>query len=83
MDSLASLHTTGGASHTINLISTSNVDKHLNACADTKAAYYTAYILRSIAKCSALWTKANRSTLASEQVEEVSHRKLMVPTSTK
>uniref|UniRef100_A0A3B4GZR6 HAT C-terminal dimerisation domain-containing protein n=1 Tax=Pundamilia nyererei TaxID=303518 RepID=A0A3B4GZR6_9CICH len=66
------------ASHTINLISTSNVDKHLNSCADTKAVYRS-----SIAKCSALWTKASRSTLASEQVEEVSRRKLMVPTSTR
>lgn len=25
------------ASHTVNLISTSDVDKHLNSCADTKA----------------------------------------------
>ncbi|ROL50607.1 hypothetical protein DPX16_23877 [Anabarilius grahami] len=66
------------ASHTINLISTSDVDKHLNSCADTKAVYRS-----SIAKCSALWTKASRSTLASEQVEEVSCRKLMVPTSTR
>uniref|UniRef100_A0A3Q4MKL7 HAT C-terminal dimerisation domain-containing protein n=1 Tax=Neolamprologus brichardi TaxID=32507 RepID=A0A3Q4MKL7_NEOBR len=63
------------ASHTINLISTTDVDKHLNSCADTKAIYRS-----SIAKCSALWTKASRSTLASEQVE-VSRRKLMVPTS--
>lgn len=45
------------ASHTINLISTSDVDKHLNSCADTKAVYRS-----SIAKCSALWTKASRST---------------------
>uniref|UniRef100_A0A3Q2WY69 HAT C-terminal dimerisation domain-containing protein n=1 Tax=Haplochromis burtoni TaxID=8153 RepID=A0A3Q2WY69_HAPBU len=66
------------ASHTINLISSSDVDKHLNSCADTKAVYRS-----SIAKCSALWTKATQSTLASEQVEEVSRRKLMVLTSTR
>ena len=66
------------ASHTINLISTSDADKHLNSCADTKAAYRS-----SVAKCSALWTKASRSTLSSEQVEEVSCRKLMGPTSTR
>lgn len=65
------------ASHTINLISTSDVDKHLNSCADTKAVCRS-----SIAKCSTLWTRARRSTLASEQVMEVSHRKLTVPTST-
>uniref|UniRef100_A0A8C1X9L2 BED-type domain-containing protein n=1 Tax=Cyprinus carpio TaxID=7962 RepID=A0A8C1X9L2_CYPCA len=35
------------ASHTINLISTSDVDKHLNSCADTKAVYRS-----NIAKCS-------------------------------
>ena len=64
------------ASYTINLISTSDVDKHLNSCADTKAINRS-----SIAKCTALWTKVSRSTLASEQVEEVSRRKLMVPTS--
>ncbi|KAG5277557.1 hypothetical protein AALO_G00118970 [Alosa alosa] len=66
------------ASHTINLVSTSDVDKHLNSCADTKAVYRS-----SISKCTALWTKASRSTLASEQVEEVSRRKLKVPTSTR
>ncbi|KAK0143022.1 hypothetical protein N1851_018863 [Merluccius polli] len=66
------------ASHTINLISTSDVDKHLNSYADIKTVYRS-----SIAKCTALWTKASRSTLASEQVEEVSRRKLMVPTSTR
>lgn len=66
------------ASHTINLISTSDVDKHLNSCADTMAVCRS-----SFAKCSALWTRASRSTLATEQVEEVSHRKLTVPTSTR
>uniref|UniRef100_A0A671WJW0 BED-type domain-containing protein n=1 Tax=Sparus aurata TaxID=8175 RepID=A0A671WJW0_SPAAU len=66
------------ASQTINLISTSDVDKHLSSCADTKAVHRS-----SFAKCSALWTKASRSTLASEQVEEVNRRKLMVPTSTR
>uniref|UniRef100_A0A3B4GUU0 HAT C-terminal dimerisation domain-containing protein n=1 Tax=Pundamilia nyererei TaxID=303518 RepID=A0A3B4GUU0_9CICH len=61
-------------SHTINLISTSDVDKHLNSCADTKAAYRS-----SIAKCSALWTKGSRSTLASEQVEEAISRIITIP----
>uniref|UniRef100_A0A8C6KMI4 BED-type domain-containing protein n=1 Tax=Nothobranchius furzeri TaxID=105023 RepID=A0A8C6KMI4_NOTFU len=64
--------------HTINLISTSDVEKHLNSSAETKSVYRS-----SMAKCSALWTKASRSTLAAEQVEEISRRKLMVPTSTR
>ena len=42
------------ASHTINLISTSDVDRHLNSCADTKAVNRS-----SIAKCTALWAKAS------------------------
>uniref|UniRef100_A0A8C6LKI7 HAT C-terminal dimerisation domain-containing protein n=1 Tax=Nothobranchius furzeri TaxID=105023 RepID=A0A8C6LKI7_NOTFU len=66
------------ASHTINLISTSDVEKHLNSSAETKSVYRS-----SMAKCSALWTKASRSTLAAEQVEDISRRKLMVPTSTR
>uniref|UniRef100_A0A3Q4HMB2 HAT C-terminal dimerisation domain-containing protein n=1 Tax=Neolamprologus brichardi TaxID=32507 RepID=A0A3Q4HMB2_NEOBR len=62
------------ASHIINLISTSDVDKHLNSCADTTAAYRS-----SIAKCSALWTEASRSTSASEQVEEAISRIITLP----
>uniref|UniRef100_A0A3B5MY77 Uncharacterized protein n=1 Tax=Xiphophorus couchianus TaxID=32473 RepID=A0A3B5MY77_9TELE len=66
------------ASHTINIISTSDVEKYLTFHAESKAVYRS-----SIAKCTALWTKSSRSTLASEAVEEVSKRKLLVPTSTR
>lgn len=66
------------ASHTMNLISTNDVEKWLTASPDTKATYRS-----GIAKCTALWTKASRSTVASELVEEVSRRKLLVPTSTR
>uniref|UniRef100_A0A3Q2D1X7 BED-type domain-containing protein n=1 Tax=Cyprinodon variegatus TaxID=28743 RepID=A0A3Q2D1X7_CYPVA len=64
------------SSHTINLISTNNVEKYLTSNADSKVVYRS-----STAKCSALWTKASRSTSAS--VAEVSRRKLLVPTSTR
>ncbi|KAJ8011289.1 hypothetical protein DPEC_G00056600 [Dallia pectoralis] len=66
------------ASHTINLISTNDVNKYLTSNAESKAVYRS-----STAKCTALWTKSSRSTLASETVEEVSKRKLLVPTSTR
>uniref|UniRef100_A0A8C4H9B9 HAT C-terminal dimerisation domain-containing protein n=1 Tax=Dicentrarchus labrax TaxID=13489 RepID=A0A8C4H9B9_DICLA len=65
------------ASHTINLISINDVEKYLTSNAESKAVYRS-----STAKCTALWTKSSRSTLASETVEEVSKRKLLVPTST-
>ncbi|KAK0143440.1 hypothetical protein N1851_018415 [Merluccius polli] len=66
------------ASHNINIISTSDVEKYLTTNAEIKAVYRS-----SIAKCTALWTKSSRSTLASEIVEEVGKRKLLVPTSTR
>ncbi|KAK0133195.1 putative AC9 transposase [Merluccius polli] len=66
------------ASHTLNLISSCDIDKYLNSSTNTKAVYRT-----SVAKCTALWTKASRSTVASEQVHEVSQRKLLVPSSTR
>lgn len=66
------------ASHTINLVTTNDVDKYLTSIADVKVVYRS-----STAKCSALWTKASRSSTASEAVEEVSKRKLLVPTSTR
>lgn len=65
-------------SHTINLISTGDIEKYLTSSTSTKAVYRI-----SIAKCTALWTKASRSTIASEQVQEVTQRKLLVPSSTR
>uniref|UniRef100_A0A3P9QCL5 BED-type domain-containing protein n=1 Tax=Poecilia reticulata TaxID=8081 RepID=A0A3P9QCL5_POERE len=61
------------ASHTINIITTSDVEKYLTSHAESKTVYRS-----SIAKCTALWTKSCRSTLASEAVEEVSKRKFLV-----
>uniref|UniRef100_A0AAZ1X2X1 BED-type domain-containing protein n=1 Tax=Oreochromis aureus TaxID=47969 RepID=A0AAZ1X2X1_OREAU len=66
------------ASHTINIICTHDVEKHLTTNAESRAVYRS-----STAKCTALWTKSSRSTLASETVEEISKRKLLIPTSTR
>lgn len=64
------------ASHTLNLIF-HDVEKWLQAN-ESKALYRSA-----ISKCSALWTKANRSSVASEIIENFSKKKLIVPTSTR
>ena len=45
------------ASHTINIISTTDVEKYLSSNAESRAVYRS-----STAKCTALWTKSSRST---------------------
>uniref|UniRef100_A0A671QI13 HAT C-terminal dimerisation domain-containing protein n=1 Tax=Sinocyclocheilus anshuiensis TaxID=1608454 RepID=A0A671QI13_9TELE len=55
-----------------------DVEKYFTSSTSTKTVYKI-----NIAKCTALWTKASRSTVASEQVQVVSQRKLLVPSSTR
>lgn len=66
------------ASHTLNLISKNDLEKWLTSNSDCKAVYRSAF-----AKCTALWTKTSRSTVASDQVEDVLKRKLIIPTATR
>ncbi|KAK0144052.1 putative AC9 transposase [Merluccius polli] len=66
------------ASHTLNLISCNDIDKWLSSNSDSKCVYRSA-----TAKCAALWTKASRSTVASEIVDEICGKKMIVPTSTR
>ncbi|CAM4605850.1 unnamed protein product [Leuciscus chuanchicus] len=67
------------ASHTLNLISCNDIDKWLSSSkTGSKSVYRSA-----TAKCAALWTKASRSTVASEIVDEICGKKIIVPTSTR
>lgn len=66
------------ASHTLNLISGNDVEEWLTSNTESKSVYRSA-----TGKCSALWTKASRSTVASDLVEDTCRRKLIVPTSTR
>ncbi|XP_035987101.1 uncharacterized protein LOC118560298 [Fundulus heteroclitus] len=66
------------AAHTLNLIANNEVHKWLVSNPESRTVYRS-----STAKCSALWTKVSRSTVASECLEEISERKLIVPSVTR
>lgn len=66
------------AAHTLNLIANNEVDAWLASNPESRSVYRSA-----TAKCSSMWTKASRSSLASEYLEEAGSKKLIVPTATR
>ena len=66
------------AAHTLNLVASSDVDKYLSSCTVTRSIYQS-----SFGKCVALWNKAQRSTVASDNMHDKFKRKLLIPSPTR
>ena len=66
------------AALTLNLVASTDVEKHMSSCSLPKSVYQS-----SFAKCTALWNKTRRSTVAADIMQEKLNRKLLVPSPTR
>ena len=66
------------AAHTLNLVASSDVEKSLSSASLSKQIFRI-----SFTKCTVLWNKASRSTVAADHVEATLKKKLTVPSSTR
>ena len=66
------------ASHTLNHVSCTDIDKWLLSTPATKALYRNA-----TTKYTGLWNKASHSTVAAETVHDIIAKKLLVPCTTR
>ena len=66
------------AAPTLNLIASTDIDKFLSISPISRNLYRS-----SVAKCSAVWNKASRSTIASDSIQEIVKRKFLVPSKTR
>ena len=66
------------AAQTLNLVASNNVDRFLSSSPLSRNIYRS-----SFSKCTALWNKASRSAIASDQMQEKLKQKLLVPSPTR
>ena len=66
------------AARTLNLITSTDVDKYLSTFSLSKNVYRS-----SFAKCTGLWNKSRRLTFAADFIQEKLKRKLLIPSPTR
>ena len=66
------------AAHTLNLVASTDIDKYISKSPVSRNLYRS-----SLAKCSAVWNKISRSTVASDSAQEIAKQKFLVPSKTR